>query len=99
MMSVSHVEHSLKHILEERANVLARETGCIERQRKIIGADRLANAGLWLAEPSRCEPGDISVYGCNPPSACDRYSASQTLHEVMCPIFACGVKGDDKCGR
>lgn len=29
MISVSQVESSLKHILEERANVLARETGCI----------------------------------------------------------------------
>ncbi len=99
MMSVSHVEHSLKHILDERANVLARETGCIARQRKVSGSDRLANAGLWLAESSRCEPGDSSVYGCNPPGARDRYSASQTLHEVMCPIFVCGVRGDDKCGR
>jgi hypothetical protein len=32
MKSVSQVEHSLKHILEERANILARETGCIKRQ-------------------------------------------------------------------
>jgi hypothetical protein len=46
MMSVSQVEHALKHILEERADVLARETGCIKRQRKFSGADRLANAGL-----------------------------------------------------
>ncbi len=52
MSSVSQVERSLKHILEERANILAHETGCIKRQRKFSGADRLANAGLWLAEPS-----------------------------------------------
>ena len=52
MMSVSQVEHSLKHILEERADVLAREMGCIKRQRKFSGAERLANAGLWLAESS-----------------------------------------------
>ncbi len=26
-------------MMEERANVLARETGCIERQRKFSGAD------------------------------------------------------------
>ena len=41
MASVSQVECSLKHIMEERANVLARETGCIERQRKFSGADLL----------------------------------------------------------
>jgi hypothetical protein len=41
MASVSQVARSLKHMLEERANVLARETGCIERQRKFTGADLL----------------------------------------------------------
>jgi hypothetical protein len=41
MASVSQVECSLKYIMEERANVLAREMGCIERQRKCSGADLL----------------------------------------------------------
>mgnify|MGYP001194579838 CR=1 FL=1 len=52
MTSVFHVEHSLKHILEERANVLARETGCIERQRKFSGADLLQTLVFgWLSHP------------------------------------------------
>lgn len=52
MTSVSHVEHALKHILEERANVLARETGCIERQRKFSGADLLQTLVFgWLSHP------------------------------------------------
>ena len=52
MLSVSHVEHSLKHILEERADVLARETGCIERQRKFSGADLLQTLVFgWLSHP------------------------------------------------
>jgi len=52
MSSVSQVEMSLKHILEERANVLARETGCIERQRKFSGADLLQTLVFgWLAHP------------------------------------------------
>src|SRR5690349_7116701 len=52
MMSVSQVEHRLKHILEERANVLARETGCIERQRKFSGADLLQTLVFgWLSHP------------------------------------------------
>ena len=42
MMSVSQVEHCLKHILEERADVLARELGCIKRQRKFSGRARLS---------------------------------------------------------
>ena len=41
MASLSQVERALKHIMEERANVLARETGCIERQRKFSGAHLL----------------------------------------------------------
>lgn len=53
MMSVSQVEHSLKHILEERANVLARETGCIQRQRKLSGADLLQTLVFgWLGHPN-----------------------------------------------
>jgi hypothetical protein len=52
MVSVSQVELSLKHILEERANVLARETGCIQRQRKFSGADVLQTLVFgWLTHP------------------------------------------------
>src|SRR5450432_2764251 len=50
--SVSQIEQSLKHILEERANALARETGCIERQRKLSGADLLQTLVFgWLSHP------------------------------------------------
>lgn len=52
MVSVAQVEQSLKHILEERANVLARETGCIERQRKFSGADLVQTLVFgWLSHP------------------------------------------------
>ena len=52
MMSVSQVEQSLKHILEERANILARETSCIKRQRKFSGADLLQTLVFgWLSHP------------------------------------------------
>jgi hypothetical protein len=52
MMSVSQVEQSLKHILEERADVLAREMGCIKRQRKFSGADLLQTLVCgWLSHP------------------------------------------------
>ena len=39
MTSVAQVGRCLKYILEERADVLARQTGCIKRQRKFSGAD------------------------------------------------------------
>jgi len=52
MANVSHIEQSLKHILEDRANVLARETGYIKRQRKFSGADLLQTLVFgWLSHP------------------------------------------------
>lgn len=38
MTSVAYVEQQLQHVLESRAKELARETGCIMRQRKFDGA-------------------------------------------------------------
>jgi len=38
MTSVAYVEEQLQDVLESRANELARETGCIVRQRKLDGA-------------------------------------------------------------
>jgi hypothetical protein len=52
MPSVSQIEEQLTYIMQERARILARETGCIQRERKFTGAERLANAGLWLVSPS-----------------------------------------------
>src|SRR5215831_17448721 len=52
MKSVSQVEQSLNHILAERANILARETGCIKRHRKFSGADLLQTLVFgWLGHP------------------------------------------------
>ena len=39
MSSVTQVSQQLQFILEERADELARETGCIQRERKFSGAD------------------------------------------------------------
>ena len=39
MTSVAYVEKQLRRVLEERADVLARELGCVVRQRKLRGAD------------------------------------------------------------
>lgn len=52
MTTGAQVEQSLKHILEERANVLARETGSTRRQRKFSGADLLQILVFgWLSHP------------------------------------------------
>src|SRR6266446_2845527 len=39
MSSVAQVAESLKRIMEERATELAKQTGCIQRERKFSGAD------------------------------------------------------------
>src|SRR5512135_2167361 len=70
MESIAQVEHALNTILQERANVLARETGCIKRQRKFTGA-LLAQTLIfsWQEHPgasleqmaSMAETADVSV--------------------------------------
>jgi hypothetical protein len=49
MTSVTQVSETLRQILEEEANTLAKETGFIQRARTITGADAGANADLRLA--------------------------------------------------
>ena len=52
MSSVTQVEEHLKEIMEERACVLARETGCIQRERKFSGADLVQTLVFgWLTHP------------------------------------------------
>jgi hypothetical protein len=52
MKSVAQVEHCLNHMLEERATILARETGCIKRHRTFSGADLLQTLVFgWLGHP------------------------------------------------
>ncbi len=41
MSRVSQVAASLHWVMEERAHELARESGCVQRQRKFSGADLL----------------------------------------------------------
>ena len=41
MSNVAYLSEQLQHILEERADELARETGCVQRQRKFSGASLL----------------------------------------------------------
>jgi hypothetical protein len=54
LSSASQVEMSLKHIMEERANVPAGEAGCIEGLRKFSGADVLQTLVFgWLSHPMR----------------------------------------------
>jgi hypothetical protein len=49
MTSETQVSETLRQILEEEANTLARETGFIQRERMLTGADAGANADLRLA--------------------------------------------------
>ena len=52
MQDISQIEEHLTNIMEERAAVLARETGCIRRERKFDGAALLQMLVFgWLAHP------------------------------------------------
>ncbi|GHO82393.1 IS4 family transposase [Dictyobacter formicarum] len=61
-MSVSQQAEALKQILEEEAGRLARETGCIERERVISGAD-FAQALIlgWLQRPDERVEGFVQL--------------------------------------
>ncbi len=49
MTSVSHQEVEIRHVLETRANELARETGFVQRTRKLTGADFVQSVVFgWL---------------------------------------------------
>jgi hypothetical protein len=70
MTSVPQVAESLKSILEERANDLAKQTGCIQRERKFSGADLVQTLVFgWQQHPdasleqltSTAELRDVSV--------------------------------------
>ena len=52
MTNVSQVEETLKTVMEERACIVARETGCIQRERAFSGADLLQTLVFgWLTHP------------------------------------------------
>lgn len=85
MRSVSQVESSLKHIFEERADVLARKTGCIKRQRKFSGADLLQTLVFgWLSHP------DTSL---------EQLSSVATLREVEVTDTAVHKRFTESCAH
>jgi len=70
MTSVAYVSEQLKRILQERANELAKQTGCIQRKRKFSGAVLLQTLVFgWQQHPdasleqlaSTAELGEVSV--------------------------------------
>jgi hypothetical protein len=64
MTSVTQVSETLRQILEEEANTLAKETGFIQRERTLSGADfaQILIFG-WLAEPAISLDGLTQVAG------------------------------------
>ncbi len=62
MSSVSQYAQTLGEILQERANVLARETGFIQRERSFDGADfAVSLIFAWLQEPHISLDGLVQV--------------------------------------
>src|SRR5258707_15453341 len=99
MASVSQVECSLKHILEERANILAHETGCIKRQRKFSGADLLQTLVFgWLSHPDASLEQLSSVATLREVEVTDTAVRPQAFHQALRPLPACHFRGDDRRG-
>src|SRR5712692_4591258 len=68
MSSVAYLSKRLQQILEERADELARETGCVQRQRKFSGASLLQTLVFgWQQHP------DASL---------EQFASVAELHEV-----------------
>lgn len=64
MNSVTHVTETLRQILEEEANALAKETGCIQRERVLSGADFAQTLIFgWRARPEITLDGLTQVAG------------------------------------
>jgi hypothetical protein len=85
MANVAYVEQSLKHILEDRANVLARDTGCIERQRKFSGADLLQTLIFgWLSHPA---------------ASLETLASMAALREVSVTDTAVHKRFNERCAR
>src|SRR2546423_4896732 len=83
---------SLKHIMEERANVLARETGCIERQRKFSGADLLQTLVFgWLSHPDASLEALASVATLREAEVTDT-AARQQLTQTSAPFLHCSLE-------
>ena len=102
MTSVTQVEKHLKAIMEERACVLARETGCIQRERKFSGADLLQTLVFgWLTHPdasleqlaSMAEVRDVSV---SDSAIHKRFTpeCAEFLHRVLQEMTAVVVQAD-----
>jgi hypothetical protein len=53
MISVPQFAETLRQIVEEEANTLAKETGFIQRERNLTGADASPNPDLWLVRGAR----------------------------------------------
>jgi Transposase DDE domain len=85
MANVSQIEQCLKQVLEERANVLARETGCIKRQRKWSGADLIQTLVFgWLTHP------DASL---------ETLASTAAIREVYVSDTAVHTRFNESCAR
>jgi hypothetical protein len=98
MSSVTQVSQQLQSILEERANELARETGCIKRERKFSGADVVQTLVFgWQQHPDASLEQLASTAEVHP-GVGHRHGSAQALHAGVRAVLACGVGGDDEPG-
>lgn len=103
MQSVSQVETHLKRVLEERACILARQSGCIQRERKFSGADLVQTLVFgWLAHPDASLEQLASIAATREIFVSDtaiheRFtpSCAQLLHAVLQELVQVVVQADE----
>ncbi len=85
MPSVSQVEEALKKVMEERACILARQTGCIRRERAFSGADLLQTLVFgWLTHPE---------------ASLETLVSTATIREVYVSDTAVHKRFNESCAR
>jgi hypothetical protein len=85
MQSLSQMEEQISSVMEERARILARETGCIQRERKFDGADLLQTLVFgWLAHPE---------------SSLEQFASTAAIREVLVSDTAIHKRFTEPCAH
>ena len=99
MTSVPQLERILKHVLEERANALARETGFVKRERKLTGADFAQILLFGHLHTPQASLDQLTQAAQRASGADQQFGPASALHARGGKIFASGAFGIGGTGR
>ena len=80
MSSVAYLSEQLFHVLEERADTVAKDTGCVQRKRKFSGASLLQTVVFgWQQHPDASLEQLASTAAVGPTNCATRLLKSSSL--------------------